>query len=122
MIGKENYEKNKIYVKRNPIENYWLNNGVCVVINKELTCDCPDFFFGDLCEYEIDTSNYNELSKFFEETVDLINDNDTVIHNNLFLSQTMRIITLSTNSSDSNKKEIGINLFNNNDNFATIST
>ena len=34
----------------------------------------------------------------------------------------MRIITLSTNSSDSNKKEIGINLFNNNDNFATIST
>ena len=46
MIGKENYEKNKIYVKRNPIENYWLNNGVCVVINKELTC--PYFFFGDL--------------------------------------------------------------------------
>ena len=35
----------------------------------------------------------------------------------------MRIITLSTNSSDSNKKEIGINLFNNNiHNFATIST
>ena len=35
----------------------------------------------------------------------------------------MRIITLSTNSSDSNKKEIGINLFNDNiDNFATIST
>jgi hypothetical protein len=42
---------------------------------------------------------------------------------NLFLSQTMRIITLSTNSSDSNKKEIVINLFNNNiNNFATIST
>ena len=35
----------------------------------------------------------------------------------------MRIITFSTNSSDSNKKEIGINLFNDNiDNFATIST
>ena len=35
----------------------------------------------------------------------------------------MRIITFSTNSSDSNKKEIGINLFNNNkDNFTTIST
>ena len=77
------YEKNKLCVKRTPIcpENYCLNNGVCVVINKELTCDCPDFFFGDLCEYEIDTSNYNELSKFFEETVDLINENDTVIHN-----------------------------------------
>ena len=125
--GKENYEKNKLCVKRTPIcpENYCLNNGVCVVINKELTCDCPDFFFGDLCEYEIDTSNYNELSKFFEETVDLINDNDTVIHNQstLNLSQTMRIITFSTNSSDSNKKEIGINLFNDNiDNFATIST
>ena len=81
MIGKENYEKNKLCVKRTPIENYCLNNGVCVVINKELTCDCPDFFFGDLCEYEIDTSNYNELSKFFKETVDLIDDNDTVIHN-----------------------------------------
>ena len=65
------------------------------------------------------------LSKFFEETVDLINDNNTVIHNQstLNLSQTMRIITLSTNSCDSNKKEIGIKLFNNNiDNFATIST
>ena len=48
MIGKENYEKNKICVKRTPIcpENYCLNNGVCVVINKELTC--PYFFFGDL--------------------------------------------------------------------------
>ena len=46
MIGKENYEKNKICVKRTPIENYCLNNGVCVVINKELTC--PYFYFGDL--------------------------------------------------------------------------
>ena len=125
IYDKENDIKNNLCVKLTPVcpNNYCYNGGECYVINKTLTCDCPSLYFGDLCEFEVNSTNINEFNYVFNETINLINSNNSIIHNQTIfdLAQIMRIIVELTKSNDENYNEIGINLYNNNiDNFIKI--
>ena len=125
IYDKENDIKNNLCVKLTPIcpNNYCYNGGECYVINKTLTCDCPSLYFGDLCEFEINSTNINEFNSVFNETVNLINSNNSVIHNQTIfdLAQIMRIIVQLTKSNDENYNEMGIIFYQKNiDNFIKI--
>ena len=123
---KENYEKQKLCVKKTPIcpnnpDNYCENNGQCYVINKTLTCDCPSLYYGELCEYSVDSSNVNDLYSVIEDTASLIDNsyNDAFIYNQTIyeFGQTMRILKKLSTSEDENEKELGIEMFNENEEY-----
>ena len=118
---KENYEKKKLCVKRTPIcpDNYCQNNGQCYVVNKTLTCDCHSLYYGDFCEYSVDSSNIKNLYSVFEDTSLLINNEENLIYNQTIFefAQSMRILKQLSTSDDENEKEMGIEMFNENENF-----
>ena len=117
---KENYEKKKLCVKRTPIcpDNYCQNNGECYVINKTLTCECPSLYFGEFCENLINSSNINNINSIIENTALIINDDDNYIYNQSIFefAQSMRILKKLSTSDDENEKELGIEMFNENEN------